>query len=160
MHVGTAAAVVVGALVAVGRWFAPGWTAVAFLAVLAVVLLVARRATGRVISLRSGSKTISISAGRRARPTGEVRPLTDPPTDLVEHVKRAVERSGILGAYLYETIVDGQPQPTLGLHLRGQGGVSFALTHAPVSGKQLRVEELDEERLAQVRAVTEPVAGE
>lgn len=71
-----------------------------------------------------------------------------------------MERSGIAGAYLYETAVDGEPQPTLGLHFRGEGGVSFALTHAPVFGKQLRVEELDDERLAQVRAVAEPIAGE
>jgi hypothetical protein len=159
VHVGTGVAVVVAALVAVGRWRAPGWTALAIVAVLAA-LLVLWRAASRGISLRSGSTRISFSAGRRAQATGEVRPLPDPPAELVEHVREAVARSGIPGAYLYETIVDGEPQPTLGLHFRGKGGVSFALTHAPVFGEQLRVEELDDERLAQVRAVTEPIAGE
>src|SRR5207249_4808719 len=74
VHVGTGAALVIAALVAVGRWFAPGWTALAFAAVLAAVLLVGTRAAGRGISLRSGSTSISISAERVARPTGEVRP--------------------------------------------------------------------------------------
>jgi hypothetical protein len=153
-------AVVVGVLVGVGRWVAPAWTAPAFVAVLVAVLLVLRRAARRGISLRSGSTSISIAAGTRARPTGEVRPLPKPPAELVERVREAVARGGILGAYLYEAVVDGKPQPTLGLHFRGSGEASFVLRQAPVLGARLRVEDLDDERLAQVRAVTEPIAGE
>jgi hypothetical protein len=160
VHVGTAAAVVIGALVAVGRWLAPGWTVLALVAVVGVILLVLRQAARRGISFRSGSASISISAGARVRPTGEVRPLPNPPAELVERVRKAVTRSGIAGAYLYETTVDGEPQPTLGLHFDGDRGASFVLSHAPVLGEQLRVEDLDDERLAQVRAVTEPIAGE
>jgi hypothetical protein len=160
LHVGTAAALVVAALVALGRVFAPAWAALTFVTVLAAASLVLWRAGRRGISFRSGSTTISIAAGTRARATGEVRPFLNPPPALVERVRKAVARGGITEAYLYESVVDGEPQPTLGLHFRGDGAASFVLSHAPVLGQHLRVEQLDDERLEQVRAVTDPIAGE
>jgi hypothetical protein len=160
VHVGTGAAIVVAAIVVVSRTVAPTWTSIVFLAVLLGVLLLAWRVRKGGISLRSGSTTFSLTAGARARPTGEVRPLANPPAELVARLRDAVARSGMTGAYLYATVVDGEPQPTLGLHFGGDGGASFVLSHAPVLGEQLRVEDLDDERLAQVRAVTEPIAGE
>jgi len=160
VHLGTAAAVCVAAIVVVGRTLAPAWTSIVFLAVIVGFLLLARRAGKRPLTLRSGSTTISFGAGTRARPTGEVRALENPPAELVARLRDGVSRGGVLGAYLYESVVDGKPQPTLGLHFRAHDDASFVLSEAPVFGGRLRVEELDDERLAQVRAIAEPIAGE
>ena len=163
------AAVSVGAAVAVAVTL--GFQAIAFWLplALAAALVVLVLGTGRGIRLRSGGRTLSlrssawISTGPKALPT--VRPLASPPADLVERVRRACSSDAILGAYLYETFDGEHARTTIGLHLReslpplgNMGQIAEGL--APEGDGLVYVEVLDPERLAQVRAVTAPIAGE
>ena len=93
------------------------WLPLALAAALVVLVL----GTSRGIRLRSGGRTLSlrssawISTGPKTLPS--VRPLPNPPSDLVERARRACSNDAILGAYLYETFDGEHARPTIGLHL-------------------------------------------
>ena len=162
-------AVVVGAAVAGAVTL--GLHAIAFvlLLALAAVLVVLTVGTRRGIRLRSGGRTLElgtrawISTGPKASPA--VRPLANPPPELVERIRRGCSSHAILGAYLYETFDGEHARPTIGVHLReGFPPIGDARQVAerlgPGGDGTVYVELLDRKRLAQVRAVTAPITGE
>jgi hypothetical protein len=162
-------AVVIGAAVAAAIAFGSHVIALALLLVLAAVLVVLTVGARRGVRLRSGGRTLElgtrawISKSPKALP--EVRPLANPPPALLERVRRAAPNDAVLGAYLYETFDGEQARPTIGLHLREEFPPigefrRIAEDLGPAEGGTVYVEVLDPKRLAQVRAVAAPVAGE
>ena len=164
-------AVVVGAAVAGAVTLGSHAIAIAFvlLVALAAVLVVLTVGTRRGIRLRSGGRTLELST-RAWISTGPkapraVRPLANPPPELVERIRRGCSSHAILGAYLYETFDGEHARPTIGVHLReGFPPIGDARQVAerlgPGGDGTVYVELLDRERLAQVRAVTAPITGE